>query len=84
MGWMGWMWWMGYLTIVADAGALAPWGAATAMTDFVVFFPCLPCAHLPNWAALDGTDALAPCEAATAMTGISIPFSCLLSIRPFG
>ena len=23
-GWMGWIGWIGYLTIVADAGALAP------------------------------------------------------------
>ena len=50
----------GYRAGVVDADALASWGAAAAMTNFVVPVPCLPYTHLPNCAAMTDSGALAP------------------------
>ena len=63
-----------YLKIVTDAGTLAPWGTAAVISDVVVPFPCLPCAHLPQWVAVADTDARIPCGPAVTVTGILAPF----------
>ena len=60
----------GYLTIVADVGALVPWGEAKVVADFVVPFPCSPCTCLPNWVAVADTGTLTRCGTAAAVTGI--------------